>query len=185
MLIKENHYSKFKSILSKEEIVYETDYPFYYCSESGLVISCNPHCHLEPKLLKWCFGSNGYAKVYVAHRQQAVHRLVAETFYGRSDSFVLHNDGNCKNNHISNLRYGTQKENMADKTKHKTTAKGERHGMTKFKYDHAKEAKELIFNSDLNCKEIADLLNNKYNTNYTRYSVSDIKRNRTWKHIIL
>lgn len=43
-----------------------------------------------------------------------VHRLVALAFLGASDLDVLHWDDNPDNNHVSNLRYGTDKDNWWD-----------------------------------------------------------------------
>ena len=43
-----------------------------------------------------------------------VHRLVAEAFLDNSDNYsnVLHLDDNPKNNNVSNLKWGTQSENI-------------------------------------------------------------------------
>ncbi len=50
-----------------------------------------------------------------------VHQLVLEAFVGPADGrFALHNDGNQRNNRLSNLRYGTQSDNMKDAIKHGT-----------------------------------------------------------------
>lgn len=52
-----------------------------------------------------------------------VHRIVALTFIGVppfAKSEVCHNDGNRRNNHYSNLRWGTRKENVADSIRHGT-----------------------------------------------------------------
>lgn len=49
-----------------------------------------------------------------------VHRLVALTFLGPAPEGkpnVLHGDNNPANNHVSNLRWGSQKENMDDAVK--------------------------------------------------------------------
>lgn len=43
-----------------------------------------------------------------------VHRLVARSFIGDSDMDVLHWDDDPSNNHVSNLRYGTDKDNWWD-----------------------------------------------------------------------
>ena len=53
-----------------------------------------------------------------------VHALVMIAFVGPypDGMNVCHNDGNPKNNHLSNLRYGTHAENMRDTLKHGTHA---------------------------------------------------------------
>lgn len=55
-------------------------------------------------------------------RTFAVHDLVARAFLGpRPDgSVVRHLDGNYLNNHYSNLKYGTQSENIFDSVTHGT-----------------------------------------------------------------
>jgi hypothetical protein len=56
-----------------------------------------------------------------------LHRLVAITFLGSPpspDHLVAHNDGTRRNNHHSNLRWATQKENLADCRKHGTAMIG-------------------------------------------------------------
>lgn len=49
-----------------------------------------------------------------------VHKLVALVFIPNPDEkkCVLHSDGNSENNDVSNLRWGTHTENMADMAKH-------------------------------------------------------------------
>lgn len=49
-----------------------------------------------------------------------VSRLVASAFLAKVEGkdLVLHNDGDPANNHVSNLRWGTPKENMEDRKKH-------------------------------------------------------------------
>lgn len=51
-----------------------------------------------------------------------IHTLVLETFKGpRPKGMIgLHNDGNHRNNRLSNLRWGTYKENSQDAIHHKT-----------------------------------------------------------------
>lgn len=59
-----------------------------------------------------------------------VHRLVARVFLGEpSDpkSNACHNDGVRTNNHYSNLRWASSKENMADKKRHGTAISGPGH----------------------------------------------------------
>jgi len=65
-----------------------------------------------------------------------VHALVCEAFYGPKpspDHVVAHSDGNRKNNHATNLRWATQKENLDDTDIHGTRVKGEKVGNSKLK----------------------------------------------------
>lgn len=64
---------------------------------------------------------NGYKIVSIVGpdgaRRLQVHRLVLLAFAGPPPAgkpYCLHRDGTRDNNHISNLRWGSQKENMAD-----------------------------------------------------------------------
>ena len=44
----------------------------------------------------------------------SVHRLVMAAFYGKSDLYVLHVNGDPHDNRLENLRYDTQTENIYD-----------------------------------------------------------------------
>lgn len=61
----------------------------------------------------------GYRRYFIGGKVRYAHRLVAAAFIGPCPPGheVLHIDG-TRNNHVSNLRYGTRKENMVDKVKH-------------------------------------------------------------------
>ena len=78
------------------------------------------------RLLNPSLTDAGYLRVVLSsgNRQKAakVHRLVAAAFIGPAPpgAYVLHGDGNRTNNHISNLRYGSAKDNQADAVKHGT-----------------------------------------------------------------
>ena len=55
-------------------------------------------------------------------RHHYVHTLVAQAFIGERPSpehEVLHNDGDPWNNSVSNLRYGTTRENAQDRERHR------------------------------------------------------------------
>jgi hypothetical protein len=53
-------------------------------------------------------------------RRRYTHGLVLETFVGPRPvgQECLHDDGDPLNNHLSNLRWGTHAENMADRVRH-------------------------------------------------------------------
>ncbi len=83
---------------------------------------------IHGRILEGCT-SNGYRTVSLGKGHPAqVSRLVAATFIGPRPHklFVLHSDGNSRNDCVSNLRYGTQFENVKDAIKHGTFARGER-----------------------------------------------------------
>lgn len=71
-------------------------------------------------------GTIGYRFVYLwkhgVETKTTVHRVVAEAFSDRPEgkNYVLHSDGDSLNNLATNLRWGTQKENMQDARTHGT-----------------------------------------------------------------
>jgi len=65
-------------------------------------------------------------------RRRQVHRLMAEAFLGPAKGLdARHLDGCRHNNLLTNLSYGTRKENVEDARRHGTLALGERHGKAK------------------------------------------------------
>ena len=64
---------------------------------------------------------------------RAVHRLVLEAFVGLRPAGLMcyHYDGDRRNNSLPNLRWGSRKENEADKKRHGTVQKGDCHYATK------------------------------------------------------
>lgn len=91
-------------------------------------------------LLKAFASSVGYLAVNFTgpdgRRKQAnIHRLVLEAFVGpcRNGLEACHGDGNRMNAALSNLRWDTRKSNHADKAKHGTAQRGEKHGNAIFK----------------------------------------------------
>jgi hypothetical protein len=75
---------------------------------------------------------NNYSRVVVglAGKQRYVHRLVLEAFVGPCpcEQEVCHWDGDAKNNHLSNLRYGSRHDNHEDSRRHGTLAIGSKSG---------------------------------------------------------
>lgn len=68
-------------------------------------------------IMKQRIGHAGYHYVSLCKNGKRkflkVHRLVIETFNGKSNLEVNHKDGNKSNNALNNLEYCTHKENMA------------------------------------------------------------------------
>lgn len=61
----------------------------------------------------------GYLQVKIESKNKLVHRLVAEAYIASPDNkpFVNHKDGNKTNNHVSNLEWCTQQENVSHAVK--------------------------------------------------------------------
>ena len=111
------------------------DWPEYEVSEIGEVrrirsANGTPVCRrLKPSLNR----KTGYLSVCLCrnYRQSRIdiHRLVAIAFLGPPPSprhLVAHNDGTRTHNHRSNLRWATQRENLADCRSHGTAMAGSR-----------------------------------------------------------
>jgi hypothetical protein len=116
--------------------------------------------------LRWQTGRNG--------RDESIHRVVAELFIGPAPSSsheVAHNNGNRKDNRVTNLRWATKIENQQDKIKHGT-----------YYRTHL---------NDVMVRGIRTEHSLGYGTTYTiaeRYSVSQttvarILRKETWAHV--
>lgn len=69
-----------------------------------------------------------------------VHHLVLEAFVGpRPEGMeACHNDGDCQNNELSNLRWASKTENEADKNLHGTRLRGENHRRAKLTEDEVR-----------------------------------------------
>lgn len=82
----------------------------------------------EPKVLRQQSDKDGYAQVNLRNRTKKVHHLVLKAFVGpRPDGMeASHNNGRRADNRLENLRWGTPKENNADKLVHGTVLTGDR-----------------------------------------------------------
>jgi hypothetical protein len=87
--------------------------------------------------------SKGYATVGFWQnrklRVRLVHVLVAEAFHGPmpEGEETRHLDGDPGNNRPGNLKYGTKKENMADRELHGRTRRGQHNGNARLADDDA------------------------------------------------
>lgn len=91
----------------------------YGVDEYGNVYSLVNGRSRRKRMLKQYTNENGYMKVNLYDsfgkcKKKYVHRLVAETFIANplNKPVVNHIDCNVKNNHISNLEWTTQSENI-------------------------------------------------------------------------
>jgi hypothetical protein len=92
----------------------------------------------KPFRLAESMGSQGYFFVTIIFNGKRssinIHSLICEAFNGpmpKPRMCVRHFDGDKKNNLPGNLKWGTYKENEADKCRHGRTASGEKQGSSK------------------------------------------------------
>lgn len=93
------------------------DYPGYYISKDGVIVST---LQGKPKIRKPCKDHGGY-DVVTLHKDgraktKTIHRLLAETYIDNPDNlpFVLHYDDDPSNNSLDNLRWGSPSDNTQD-----------------------------------------------------------------------
>lgn len=157
------------------------DFPGYYADEYGEIYSDrNGVLRKLPKRLH-----NGYYRVNVRdmgspvkQHVMYVHTLVLNTFVGkRPDRYVCrHLNGNPLDNRLSNICWGTAKENAQDAIRH-GTAVCLRHGedaiASKLKLDDISTIRRMYAEGHLP-KEIASVFS------ISQHHVSDIVHGKTW-----
>lgn len=117
----------------------------YYCDKLGNVFSLVSG---SSKKLKPSLKSNGYHSVclYKDGKQstRSIHRLVMESFHGKSELEVNHKNGDRLDNRLSNLEFVTKtdNENHARKILGKNF-RGERNGQSKLKKSEVLQIKKL------------------------------------------
>lgn len=167
--------------------IYRTikDYPLYEVSNYGNVRSWNNGRWGKrdyPKILKQILNTFGYPVVGIDQKSFRVHRIVLETF-GQPQPTpkheCCHNDGTRTNSHIDNLRWGTRKENAADKNKHGTMINGEESCKSKLKVFEVEEIRRLgkLGKKILTRQEIGLMFK------VTRANINAIVNRKSWRHI--
>lgn len=171
-------------------------YPDYEVSDLGRVVSYKRPS--APRLMKLSIHPNGHRFVgltrhengYAKTTAHLVHRLVALAFIPNDDpevkTHVLHTVAVKAggSDAVTNLRWGTHRENIMDSvragTQHPVWRSGfnagEAHGAARFSEADVLDMRRLRA-SGASLKEIAA----KYDTSIT--TVSDIANRRNWKHI--
>lgn len=161
-------------------------FPGYKVGNDGTVWSCVIKGSKKSRLgdqwrqLRITKQGGGYGKVYLGRRKNKwVHRLVLEAFVGmRPDGMeCCHNDGDPTNNHVSNLRWGTPKENNGDKVMHGTHIFGENQNGAKLTEWQVRNLRAWYAAGGLTFKQLAD-----------QFGVSEtaarlIVRQQRWRHV--
>lgn len=175
--------------MTNEEWRQIPDFPAYSISSHGRVRrdTGGRGCCTAGRILKPESSTKfGHQRVRLARDGKIVavlvHRLVAIAFClpKRDDqTMVAHNDGDATNNHISNLRWATAKENLADRHRHGTAPCGERNYRTKISgmtEDKVREIRARLDQGDTQERIAADY-------SISQSSVSHIKCGRNWKYV--
>lgn len=128
-------------------------------------------------------GAHGHLRVTLflngkAHRR-LVYRLAAIAFLPqpRADQVeIAHCDGNPRNNHISNLRWATRRENAQDTIAHGTVLRGSKNGKALFTEDDVRRIKKLRASGTSNKALAAEY-------GVSKCTISSIWVGRNWRHV--
>lgn len=156
----------------------------YQASNWGYIKSLILYKGKPSRILQtWCYGNYGHLEVTLCKNKtktrHKVHRLILETFIGSCPSGMecRHLDGNPKNNKLSNLIWGTPKENQSDRILHGTDNRGSKQGSSKMKDKQIKEIRKLAKEGKFTQQQIANMFN------ICQPMVSMIKNKKRWQYL--
>lgn len=156
-------------------------FPDYYVTDDGRVFSekygdrreMKPHG--ASKMGYLCVGLRVSGRPVYRY----IHRLVAEAFLPPRllhQTEIRHIDGDHMNNTATNLAWGTSTENAADRARHGTQVRGERHGSAKLSDSKVTEIKQALVDG-----ESHDALGRRYGV--AQGQIGLISSELTWKHV--
>lgn len=153
--------------------------PNVLVSDSGDVFKRDRHARnvLVPR--KQSVSAQGYFVVNVRRQGKSaprtVHRLVGEAFLGKPKpgQEMRHLDGCRTNNRVTNLRWGTSKENSDDQRLHGTLVQGNRVGGSRLDDEAVRLIRGLLAYG-ISHSMIATVFG------VSKETVSDIKRGNSW-----
>lgn len=159
-------------------------HPGYFAGDDGHIYSLK-RASAPRRLAEGC-DRYGYPTVQVAHPLHSgetitrnIHRMVCAAYHGAPEptAEVLHFDGVASNNQPSNLRWGSAKENAADRERHGRTARGEKNlGANKLTEEQAREIKCML------TKRIPQrAIARRFGVSQT--TVTFINTGRLWRHV--
>lgn len=152
----------------------------YWVSDFGRVAGLS-YNH-GARILKQDTFNGGYRRVTLCFKgktvRRAVHHLVLGEFVGCKGhgQICRHLDGDPSNNRLSNLRWGSYRENEADKIRHGTQARGERHGKSKLTEKMVRKIRKLYRagKGNFGYKKVAAVVGCHFAT------VAQVVKGKTW-----
>ena len=158
----------------------------YWVTPNGEVYSSHGSARHDDrvKLLRPGKRAGGYRSCYIrfaetGRRNCSVHLLVALAFLPPQPSpkhQIRHLDGDPANNSVSNLRWGTLRENAQDRDRHGRTRRGETSPLAKITEATAIRIRDLL-KPGRTAREVAERLD------VSIHVVQGILSHRTWRHL--
>lgn len=174
------------SLLAPSQVEYRDipGFPGYRVGSDGTVWSNHPRgFSLDDSWhsLAGGFDKDGYRKVILCRpdgrRYARVNVLVLEVFVGPCPPGLVscHDNGARADNRLENLRWDTQKNNIADKAKHGTDQRGDRSSTRKVSDAQVAEIRRRLAAGERGVDLAAEF-------GVSRPTISAIKVGRNWKH---
>lgn len=115
------------------------------------------------------------------HVKKLVHALVLTAFVGPKPRGLecRHLDGNPTNNRLSNLKWGTRKENTDDRARHGKNVRGERQWKAKLDPEKVRSIRAEYATGGTSFPRLAK----KYNVQH-HSTIMNIVHRKTWKHVV-
>lgn len=157
-------------------------WPAFEASSEGDIRRTN-----SGRLLKGTVYNNGYRYINTtdpkdgSRKAVGIHVLVCEAFHGPKPDWaelVRHRDGDGLNNRYSNLRWGTHKQNAADRRLHGRDTIGSAHGCAKID-EHDVIAIFCLSRRRMIAEEIGALFDLSATT------INRILARELWEHVVI
>ncbi len=153
-------------------------YPKYEVGTDGSVWSFNTTMRRRLKTANHF----GYRWVVLSRnrirKEIAVHHLVLLAFVGPcpEGQECRHGNGIRDDNRRDNLCWGTRLENVADRERHGTTSRGEKHGRARLSEDDARAILAAFTQGESKAS-----LARRYNVSHA--AICDLTKGRSWSHL--
>ena len=152
-------------------------FPGYYADKLGNIYSTRLRGF--KKLKPSVHVGRGYRTVNLLNNTKVIHRLILITFVGPCPEGheCCHVDGDKTNNKLSNLYWGTPKQNAEDSKKLGLQAKGESQGLSKLTEKEVLAIRRSFSTGLYTHRELASMYH------ISRPQICDIINRKAWKHI--